>query len=1231
MKILSLEFENLNSLKGRWKLDFTAQPFTDSGLFAITGPTGAGKTTILDAICLALYHRTPRLGSVTHTNNEVMTRGTAECFAEVEFEVKGVAYRSNWSMRRSRGKVDGKMQSGKAEIAEVASGKILASAIKQKLEKVNEITGLDFSRFTKSMMLSQGQFAAFLNADANDRAELLEELTGTEIYGLISEAVYSRFKLEDEKLKQLKAKAEGVSLLSEEEREELTQTRIEFEANQRTLAVSLAQLEEQMRWWRDLETAQSSVTEAALEQETLEKTLKYHEVGLSKLEKSIPAQAIYPSYSELRKVAGDLGDEKQGFEKGKEILENLSKSLAEQDEVKVAAERSHSEQQRKLEDLDAVAIKVRPLLLEINSLSKELVTKTGLIDDSVKELSEKSDALNAKSNVLNELKDSQAKTVNYLTSNAGHEHLATEIVQIRNDANTLKDKQKQQADKTSSLHSLVADRKDQSDANDKLEQKLSIQLQKQEQVQQALTQAKQELEQFKTQNSLENIDAKRELIERCYMQQSELKRLNSNYIAAVNGIADAKEELCKLEKDLQTQSSEREHLAERYTDKKKLIASLENQISQEGELAKYRAMLKHGEACPLCGSSEHHIEQSHDLVKLTQQKQQQDELFSEIEAQGKKVRESLTDIEQKLQATSKSLGSLEKQKSDAIFQWSSLVEGLNMQATAVGRSEILGELVLENLESINAFIELVSIELNRINDLTKISLNLEKARQDAESNYKLSDSVTNGLRKELQLAQQRLRNLTDNEASFLKEEASLINAVSESEQALKQRITGLGYELPALSVLPKWLEEREFEAQTWKKNKELQRDNETKIASLVSETGILKERTVELEKGIEAQKSAIGDLQASLDKVTNYKLAIYKGDDIELDLSVQKKELSQYFEKLEAVKQLHADAKGAVEKQTTKLEASKEQIAKLSNRESEANSDWQNTLSNSVFDSEQDFVAALLPKEEHEQLLSLKTDLDKQSLEAKTRFDAANTSLSTLKQSEIAESIPAKEEVTEALSESKADQAKLQGNLGAIAERIKLDNENRESQKQLFADIINAQASYDDMAYLNSLIGSQKGDKFRKFAQGLTLENLVYLANKHLQRLHGRYELKRNRNDGLALQVMDLWQGDVVRDTKTLSGGESFLVSLALALSLSDLVSHKTSIDSLFLDEGFGTLDPETLDLALDALDTLNATGKMIGVISHVNALKERVPVQIKVSKKVGLGESQLARDFAVG
>ncbi len=122
----------------------------------------------------------------------------------------------------------------------------------------------------------------------------------------------------------------------------------------------------------------------------------------------------------------------------------------------------------------------------------------------------------------------------------------------------------------------------------------------------------------------------------------------------------------------------------------------------------------------------------------------------------------------------------------------------------------------------------------------------------------------------------------------------------------------------------------------------------------------------------------------------------------------------------------------------------------------------------------------------------------------------------------------------------------------------------------------------------------------------------MWLANQQLNRLHGRYLLQRKSQRGAGAGSGGHRQADAVRDTRTLSGGESFLVSLALALALSDPVSHKTRIDSLFLDEGFGTLDSETLDTALDALDALNASGKVIGVISHVEAMKERIPVQIK-------------------
>lgn len=139
----------------------------------------------------------------------------------------------------------------------------------------------------------------------------------------------------------------------------------------------------------------------------------------------------------------------------------------------------------------------------------------------------------------------------------------------------------------------------------------------------------------------------------------------------------------------------------------------------------------------------------------------------------------------------------------------------------------------------------------------------------------------------------------------------------------------------------------------------------------------------------------------------------------------------------------------------------------------------------------------------------------------------------------------------------------------------------------------------------------------------------MWLANQQLNRLHGRYLLQRKASDALELEVVDTAGRCDTRYPYPFRRGE-FLVSLALALALSDLVSHKTRIDSLFPDEGFGTLDSETLDTALDALDALNATGKTIGVISHVEAMKERIPVQIKVKKINGLGYSRLDREFAV-
>jgi len=157
---------------------------------------------------------------------------------------------------------------------------------------------------------------------------------------------------------------------------------------------------------------------------------------------------------------------------------------------------------------------------------------------------------------------------------------------------------------------------------------------------------------------------------------------------------------------------------------------------------------------------------------------------------------------------------------------------------------------------------------------------------------------------------------------------------------------------------------------------------------------------------------------------------------------------------------------------------------------------------------------------------------------------------------------------------------------------------------------------------LNDIIGSADGKKFRQIAQEYTLDVLLGYANVHLEVLTSRYKIQRIPAT-LGLQVIDQDMGDEIRTVYSLSGGESFLVSLALALGLASLSSSKMQVESLFIDEGFGSLDPTTLNIAMDALERLHNQGRKVGVISHVQEMTERIPVQIKVSKQQS-GKSKL-------
>jgi exonuclease SbcC len=242
--------------------------------------------------------------------------------------------------------------------------------------------------------------------------------------------------------------------------------------------------------------------------------------------------------------------------------------------------------------------------------------------------------------------------------------------------------------------------------------------------------------------------------------------------------------------------------------------------------------------------------------------------------------------------------------------------------------------------------------------------------------------------------------------------------------------------------------------------------------------------------------------------------------------------------------------------------------------------------------------------------------------QAATLLQEADARLAELQQQALTEQTS--EALAAQIMAAEQQLAVLQQQAGELRQQLRQQQELADTQAGLYQQLQQQQALYEEWQQLNTLIGSADGAKYRRFAQGLTLQQLVLLANRQLQQLHSRYQLARKADSELELLVLDSWQADSQRDTRTLSGGESFLVSLALALALSELVSHKTRLESLFLDEGFGTLDPDTLETALAALDQLQSGGKMIGIISHVEALKERIPVQLKVHKQAGSGWSRL-------
>jgi exonuclease SbcC len=1222
MKILHLRFRNLNSLAGDWDLDLTHPAYVSSGIFAITGPTGAGKTTILDAICLALYGQTPRLGRITQNENEIMSRQSGECSAEVEFETGHGRFRCHWSQHRSRRRPDGQLQQPRHEIAEAESGKILESKLKGVTARVEEVTGMDFDRFTRSMLLAQGGFAAFLQARPDERAPILEQITGTAIYSQISIKVHERATEERNRLAELRAELEGIRLLSPEEEQALHVRKSELQLSESALVADARLIHEALAWRERLALLQEELLQLERQHQAFQERREAAAPQLDQLALAGRALKLGGDHAHLLLLRTQQQEELSDLQGAMEHLPLLQSQWQAAfhglEQAEAGLSHARQEQAREAElirmtrELDIrlgeAWRQLQGLTLEMEMLQGQRREYRLAVEQCDRRMAEDGEELRGVQAFLEE-QQSDAALVAALT---GIEQRLKALSALDRQQRETRAAVERQAgvvgSATQALGQAEARWQEAHQAATGAESRLSaVQGERQALLKgRELTAWRAEAETLASRFA--RLGLAGQALSRVETFRTRLAALNLRRV--------------ELEQQQQTLAQQEQALAGECDLRERIVRELQEKLvllNRVRSLEEDRTQLVDGVACPLCGATQH----PYAAGAVPQPDHARQELETALQESGM-VREQLSRTRQELVAVGKDLQRSGQDRGEIEAQL------LGEETFCVDACRELGIGVEASLAAdIQAWSRAIDHESQACRELLTDRQDViregERHEREERSARELLDRLKGDLaeRNQARLAARLGQEGALAEQTRLEEQAAALGADRDrAQEEVARTLAPFGCPEVVPEKGAELLNALTSRRDAYVRHLQARECLETRRADAAAEKEKQRALLAESERVLNDREQQLRERTAQRDRLVEQRLELYGERDPNREEKRLADLLRQANERREQALQEQnrlQDELGGLKRQIERMTLSRDRRGEeLSRRETA----FALRLQESGFQHEPAYLQACLGQERFDELTRWSEDLAREETEILVRQRDRREAL----QGELDRNLTPTplEQIREEHAAVTSRLAELQQELGGLDQQLRQQTEQLQRHQSRLQEIRQQSRESERWERLRVLIGSSDGKKFRNFAQGLTFELMVAHANRQLRKMSDRYILVRDTSEPLELNVIDNYQAGEIRSTKNLSGGESFIVSLALSLGLSGMASRNVRVDSLFLDEGFGTLDEDALETALETLSGLQQEGKLIGIISHVPALKERIGARIQVEAGSG-GRSTLS------